>query len=377
MHSHRPGDRSAPRSARDADDIESLQRVLRRLRNAALVHIIWRDVNGRADVEETTASLTQLADHLIDGALARLHTWAVASDGEPIGRDSGQPQRLVVIGLGKLGAGELNLSSDVDLIFAYAEDGETDTGARTNQQFFTRLGQRLIQVLDAVTADGFVFRVDMRLRPYGDSGALVLSFDATLRYYEEQGRDWERYAWIRARPSAGDLRGGWRLIDQLKPFVFRRYLDFGAVESLREMKGRIDAERSREAMRGNVKLGPGGIREVEFTAQVHQLIWAGRQPTLQCRGVVATLSALAKLKLLSRELSRSTRGRVPVPAQRRTPSAGDPRRADATAAERCARPGAARQRHGLCRLPAVPRRARTTPCEHVARVRSADARAVR
>ena len=189
--------------AYDADDIESLQRVLRRLRNAALVHIIWRDVNGRADVEETTASLTQLADLLIDGALARLHTWAVASDGEPVGIESGQPQRLVVLALGKLGAGELNLSSDVDLIFAYAEDGETDTGARTNQQFFTRLGQRLIQALDAVTADGFVFRVDMRLRPYGDSGALVLQFRCDAAVLRRAG---SRLGALCVDPSAAKRR---------------------------------------------------------------------------------------------------------------------------------------------------------------------------
>jgi len=282
------------------DDVEALKRILRRLRNAAMAHIIWRDVNLRADVAETTGSLTRLADLLIDGAVRWLHAWGVASDGEPIGVDSGAAQHLVVIALGKLGAGELNLSSDVDLIFAYDEEGETRGGARTNKQFFTRLGQKLIQVLDTITEDGFVFRVDMRLRPYGDSGALVLHFDAMERYYEEQGRDWERYAWIRARPCAGDLIAGRRLIDDLKPFVFRRYLDFGAIQSLREMKGRIDAERSREAMRHNVKLGPGGIREVEFIAQMHQLIWAGRQPALQCTEVVATLEAIAALKMLPR-----------------------------------------------------------------------------
>ena len=141
-------------------------------------------------------------------------------------------------------------------------------------------------MLDTITVDGFVFRVDMRLRPYGDSGALVLHFDAIERYYEEQGRDWERYAWIRARACAGDRDAGRRLIDDLRPFVFRRYLDFGAIQSLREMKSRIDSERSRSAMRDDVKLGPGGIREVEFVAQMHQLIWAGRQPcaAMQRRG---------------------------------------------------------------------------------------------
>ena len=282
------------------DDVEELKSLLRRLRNGAMLHIIWRDLNGRSDLAETTRSLTGLADRLIDAAVAKLHEWAVAADGDPIGRESAKPQQLVVIALGKLGAGELNLSSDVDLIFAYAEQGETRGGARTNQQFFLRLGQKLINVLDAITVDGFVFRVDMRLRPYGDSGALVLHFDAIERYYEEQGRDWERYAWIRARACAGDLASGRRLIEDLRPFVFRRYLDFGAIQSLREMKSRIDSERSRSAMRDDVKLGPGGIREVEFVAQMHQLIWAGRQSALQCSGVVETLHALASHKLMAR-----------------------------------------------------------------------------
>ena len=281
-------------------DVESLKSLLRRQRNAAMLHIIWRDLNGRSDLAETTRSLSRLADRLIDAAVTKLYAWAIASDGEPIGQDSARPQQLVVIALGKLGAGELNLSSDVDLIFAYPEQGETRTGSRTNQQFFLRLGQKLINVLDTITVDGFVFRVDMRLRPYGDSGALVLHFDAIERYYEEQGRDWERYAWIRARACAGDVASGRRLIDDLKPFVFRRYLDFGAIQSLREMKSRIDSERSRSAMRDDVKLGPGGIREVEFVAQMHQLIWAGRQPALQCTGVVETLHALASHKLIAR-----------------------------------------------------------------------------
>ena len=233
-----------------------------------------------------------------------MYEWAIAESGEPIGADSSTPQRLVVIALGKLGAGELNLSSDVDLIFAYPEPGANRDGSRTNQQFFLKLSQRLIQVLDTITTDGFVFRVDMRLRPYGDSGALVLHFDAIEQYYEEHGRDWERYAWIRARPCAGDLDAGQRLIESLRPFVFRRYLDFGAIQALRVMKARIDGERDRVAMRTDIKLGPGGIREVEFIAQMRQLIWGGRQRALQCRGVVETLAVLAQTKLLPADQAR-------------------------------------------------------------------------
>ena len=289
-------------SLADVGDVDALKRRLRRARNFAMLHIIWRDVNGRAELSETTGGLSRLADQLIDAALARLHAWVAADDGEPLD-ERGEPQRLVVIALGKLGAAELNLSSDVDLIFAYPHDGATRSGKRTNQQFFLRLGQKLIQAIDAITEDGFVFRVDMRLRPYGDSGALVWPFDAIERYYEEQGRDWERYAWIRARACAGDRGAGQQLIADLKPFVFRRYLDFGAIASLREMKGRIDTERGGAAVRDDVKLGPGGIREIEFTAQMRQLIWGGRQTALQCTDVRATLRALAAQHLVSREVA--------------------------------------------------------------------------
>jgi len=286
-------------------DIDSLKREMRRLRARVMVHVIWREVLGLADFEETVASITRLAEQCIDAALSRLHAWAVARDGTPRGGETGAAQRLTVLALGKLGAAELNLSSDVDLVFAYPENGETDTGARNNQQFFVRLGQRLVQVLDDVTVDGFVFRVDMRLRPYGDSGALALHFDAMELYFQEQGRDWERYAWIRARPCAGDLAAGARLIETLSPFVFRRYLDFGAVQSLREMKSRIDAERSRESMRDDIKLGPGGIREVEFVVQMLQLIWAGREPVLKQTRMRALLQALVALRLMDEAQARS------------------------------------------------------------------------
>jgi len=281
------------------DDIDALKASLRRIRYRAMAHIVWRQVTGLASFDETVASVTRLAEQCIDAALDRLYVWACAKEGTPIGADSNEPQRLVVIALGKLGARELNLSSDVDLVFTYAEAGTTDSGRRLNQQFFVRLGQRLVQVLDDTTEDGFVFRVDMRLRPYGEAGALVLHFDAMARYFEEQGRDWERYAWIRARPCAGDRRAGAQLIEELTPFVFRRYLDFGAVQALRDMKARIDAERSRERMAGDVKLGPGGIREVEFVVQMLQIIWAGRDSRLKVTRVIAALRALRDAGLMA------------------------------------------------------------------------------
>jgi glutamate-ammonia-ligase adenylyltransferase len=214
---------------------------------------------------------------------------------------------MVVFALGKLGAVELNLSSDVDLLFAYPDAGLLRDSEKTNQAFFLRLGQRLVQTLDNVTADGFAFRVDMRLRPYGDSGALVTNFAALERYYEEQGRGWERYALIRARVCAGDRVAGAQLLAILRPFVYRRYLDFGAVEALREMKQRVDRERGAAKLRDNIKLGPGGIRDVEFVVQMLQLIWGGRYPELRIGRTLEALGALADVQLILPEVRRCLR----------------------------------------------------------------------
>lgn len=196
--------------------------------------------------------------------------------------------------MGKLGAGELNFSSDIDLIFAYPEDGETRGGPRsvTHEDYFRRLGQRLIQALNAVTADGFVFRVDMRLRPFGDSGPLVMSFDAMEEYYQAHGREWERYAWIKAAVVAGDRAAGEQLLRQLRPFVFRRYLDFSAYHSLREMKALIAEQVKRKGLEDNIKLGAGGIREIEFIGQAFQLIRGGRETELQARPILTVLERL-------------------------------------------------------------------------------------
>ena len=196
--------------------------------------------------------------------------------------------------MGKLGAVELNLSSDIDLIFGYPEGGETVGVKRPldNQEFFIRLGQRLIKALDPITVDGFVFRVDMRLRPYGSSGALVLSFNALEQYYQDQGRDWERYAMIKARVVGGDQVAGAQLLDMLRPFVYRRYLDFSAIEALRTMKQLIQQEVRRKGMAENIKLGSGGIREVEFIAQAFQLIHGGRDLSLQQRPLLKVLRTL-------------------------------------------------------------------------------------
>ena len=195
---------------------------------------------------------------------------------------------------GKLGAHELNLTSDIDLIFGYPEGGETEGVKRPldNQEFFIRLGQKLIKALDAITVDGFVFRTDMRLRPYGSSGALVFSFNALEQYYQDQGRDWERYAMIKARVVGGDQKAGAELLEMLRPFVYRRYLDFSAIEALRAMKLLIQQEVRRKGMSENIKLGAGGIREIEFIAQAFQLIHGGRDLSLQQRPLLKVLATL-------------------------------------------------------------------------------------
>src|SRR5690606_27630374 len=223
--------------------------------------------------------------------------------GVPYGRESQAQQQLVVLGMGKLGAYELNVSSDIDLIFSFPEQGETRGGTRPveNQLFFIRLAQRLILALDKISADGFVFRVDMRLRPYGDSGALALSFNAMEEYYQDQGRDWERYAMIKARVVAGDREAGERLMRDLRPFVYRRYIDFSAIEALRSMKEMIAREVRRRGLENDIKLGPGGIREVEFIVQAFQLIRGGRNAQLQERSLQTVLTVLAEEDLLPRE----------------------------------------------------------------------------
>ena len=281
-------------AVRAAETDDQLGRQLRRQRARHQVRIVWRDVTRQADLVQTCRDLSDMADASIDQAYQWLYLRHCQQFGTPMGRRSGEPQQMVILGMGKLGAVELNLSSDIDLIFAYPEGGETQGVKRPldNQEFFIRLGQRLIKALDPITVDGFVFRVDMRLRPYGSSGALVLSFNALEQYYQDQGRDWERYAMIKARVVAGDQVAGAQLLDMLRPFVYRRYLDFSAIEALRTMKQLIQQEVRRKGMSDNIKLGAGGIREVEFIAQAFQLIHGGRDLSLQQRPLLKVLATL-------------------------------------------------------------------------------------
>ena len=276
-------------------DEASLHKILRVFRREQMVRIIWRDIAGIAPLSETLEDLSALADACVEQALALLYQWAVDKHGVPRDGD-GEQQHMLVLGLGKLGARELNLSSDIDLIFAYPRSGEVKGGRYlSNEQFFTRLGQQLIKAIGAQTADGFVFRVDTRLRPFGDSGPLVMSFDAMEEYYFSQAREWERYAMIKARLVAGE---GAALMDMLRPFVYRRYLDYGAIESIRDMKRMIRGEMHKRGMDANIKLGRGGIREIEFVGQAFQLVRGGRDPELQIRPIMQVLDRLGEKELL-------------------------------------------------------------------------------
>ncbi len=277
------------------DAPSQLSAKLRLFRRREMIRIAWRDLAGWSDLNTTTADLTALAETCLQQALAYLYRRHCDKWGTPTDT-AGQPQQMVVIAMGKLGAWELNFSSDIDLLFAYPNTGVTQNGPRelTNEEFFTRLGRELIQTIGAQTADGFVFRVDMRLRPYGDSGPLVMSFDSLETYYQSQGREWERYAWIKARPVAGDLEAGRELLAMLKPFIYRRYLDFGAFDSLRAMKQMIMQEVKRRDMQDHIKLGAGGIREIEFFGQMFQLIRGGVLPDLQARRIRHVLDLLAR-----------------------------------------------------------------------------------
>jgi len=286
-----------------------LAAAMRRLRNLVVTTLITRDLEGSADLAEVVETMTALADFAIRTHLNALQRELVTLYGTPVGAESGAPQELIVLGMGKLGGRELNVSSDIDLIFVYAEDGETRVDAPeqrqlSNHEFFTRLGKKLIAALSELTEDGFTFRVDMALRPNGASGPLVASFGMLEEYFLVQGREWERYAWIKARAvtgTAGDLAN---LESLVAPFVYRRYLDFGAIDAIRNMHAQIRAEVTRQEARhpersNNVKLGRGGIREIEFLTQVFQLIRGGRDPKLRERSTRTTLRILADKQLLS------------------------------------------------------------------------------
>ncbi|MDK6075853.1 bifunctional [glutamate--ammonia ligase]-adenylyl-L-tyrosine phosphorylase/[glutamate--ammonia-ligase] adenylyltransferase [Massilia varians] len=296
--------------ARELDAGLPLPRAMRRLRNLLVCGLIRRDLDGLADLDEVVTAMTRFADFAIRTHTEALSAELVAAHGMPIGEESGRPQQLMVLSMGKGGGGELNVSSDIDLIFVYPEDGETAAkpGQRqlSNHEFFVRLGRRLIAALSEIIEDGFTFRVDMALRPNGNSGPLAASLAMVEEYLIVQGREWERYAWVKARAVTGDAEDIAALDAIVRPFVFRRYLDFGVIDAIRNMHAQIRAEVKRQERlhperSHNVKLGRGGIREIEFLAQVFQLIRGGRDPALRERSTRATLRLLAERELLSQD----------------------------------------------------------------------------
>ena len=277
-----------------------LPRALRNARRVLMLAVMERDLAGAADLAEVTLAMSVLAEQSIGLALASVADELTARLGIPHGADSGLPQILHVVGMGKLGGRELNVSSDIDLIFLYPEEGETRGGqvVVTNQEYFRQVGRRLIAALDEATPDGHVFRVDMRLRPWGD-GPLAMGFGAFEDYLVSQGRDWERYAWIKGRVLTGDRAD--ELMSLVDPFVYRRYLDFGAIESLCGLHAQIKREVARRELDDHVKLGPGGIREIEFVAQALQMIRGGRDKRLRLRPTVPVLRVLGEMGHLTFE----------------------------------------------------------------------------
>jgi len=281
---------------------------MRRLRNLVISVLITRDLGGQADLDEVVTTVSEFADFAVQTHLQALMSEMVLAHGTPIGEDSGESQELIVLGMGKLGGRELNVSSDIDLIFCYAEDGETSVTSDqqrplSNHEFFSRLGKKLIAAISEITEDGFSFRVDMALRPNGASGPLVASFGMVEEYFMVQGREWERYAWVKARALTGKSSDIEALEKIVRPFVYRRYLDYGAIDSLRSMHAQIRAEVIRQETRhpersNNVKLGRGGIREIEFLSQVFQLIRGGREAVLRDRSTRNTLRILGEKGIL-------------------------------------------------------------------------------
>ena len=275
------------------------RRVLRRLRQRVLLRVMARDLAGRAPLAEVCATMSDLAE----GAVTAAQAWGEAHFRARHGtvRDErGQEQRLTVVGMGKLGGRELNVSSDIDLVFVYPGEGETDgvNGGRkiSAHEHFVLLGRKIIALLNDATEDGFVFRVDMRLRPDGDAGALAISLDALENYFVAHGREWERYAWIKARVITGEGAAGLEAVRV--PFVFRKYLDYATLAAMRKLHAEVRREVARRELADHIKLGPGGIREIEFVAQALQLIRGGRDRALAVRPTLEILPLLAEKRAL-------------------------------------------------------------------------------
>ena len=298
-------DERLKRQLKGVKDEAELQSRLRKFRRYEMVRIMWRDVVSASNLNQTLQELSNLADACIKHAVRLLYQWQCKEQGTPENYQE-EGQDFIVIAVGKLGGQELNLSSDIDLIFCYPSSGQTQGAGNTvtHSQFFNRLGQRLISALHQITGDGFVFRVDMRLRPFGSSGALAINFSALENYYRKQGRDWERYAFVKARVVCGNKLASKELMKMIRDFVYRSDLDFSAIESLRQMHDSIVKETERKGIANDVKIGRGGIREIEFIGQTFQLIHGGHDKRLQERKIQKVLSLIQELELISSDSAR-------------------------------------------------------------------------
>ena len=274
-------------------DEQSLKKALRQLRQHVFARMITRDINDLATLNEVMQTTSHLAEICLQTAVSFSEKWLQALFNKPLSA-SQQLSRFIIVGMGKLGGQELNVSSDIDLIFAYEAVDEQFLDI-SQQDFYTALGKKVIAALDEITEDGFVFRVDMRLRPFGSEGALVSNLDALEEYYQNNGREWERYAWIKGRVVVGPQA---KITELLKPFIYRKYLDFGAFASMRDVKLQIHRDVLQKGLGDNIKLGRGGIREIEFIAQVFQLIRGGRDKSLQIKPTLTVLNALKNIGLL-------------------------------------------------------------------------------
>ena len=261
------------------DDLETCGRAMRRFRMREILRIAVREIVVYAPIVSTTQDLSNLADATLEAALATAHATLQPRFGEPMcAMPNGDvvPSEFVVLGMGKLGGQELNFSSDIDLLFVYSGEGKTTGGtspAITNAEYYQKLGELLIKAISENTAEGLIFRIDMRLRPHGQVGPLAVSLDGAVEYYAEFGRAWERQALIKARPCAGNVALGESFIERLRPFVFPKYFDDATLEDIRDTKRQMEAKIASEGTTGRqVKLGRGGIRDIEFTVQILSLI---------------------------------------------------------------------------------------------------------
>ena len=282
-------------------DLDQVKRTLRQYRHRKLVEIIYLDTVLEQPLQATLLQQSDLADQLILSALDVCQRQLSAKHGQPL-EASGAPMALNVITMGKLGGRELNFSSDIDLICSYDSDGElSGYGQLTHQEYFSRVVRMLNQLLGETTGDGFVYRVDLRLRPWGDSGPIALSHSALEHYYQLHGREWEQYAMVKARVISGSDTSRKSLAEMLRPFVYRKYLDYRVFEGLATLKAKIDTQAKARGMRVNLKLGQGGIREIEFFVQAFQILRGGRNHRLQCSGIFHGFEALEQFEIVETE----------------------------------------------------------------------------